>query len=157
MSLDRVLLVVAAAALMSGCHLFGKLTAGLPYSAGISTSRPRWAQLKVPTGLDSPNTQGALVIPVVLLAPPPPGKKDACLDVPPRYTPAPPNKAGQRDTHGAGRAGLSGLRLRSRSLRIRCLRVRRPHKFDRVSRLRYPCGRVERWPSGSKGARLESV
>jgi hypothetical protein len=33
------------------------------------------------------------VIPVVALAPPPPGKKDACLDVPPRYTPAPPNKA----------------------------------------------------------------
>jgi len=29
----------------------------------------------------------------VELAPPPPGPKDSCLDVPPRYKPAPPNKA----------------------------------------------------------------
>ncbi|HMK86460.1 MAG TPA: hypothetical protein VK437_10920, partial [Steroidobacteraceae bacterium] len=40
-----------------------------------------------------PNTQGALVIPTVELAPPPPGPHDACLDEPPRYKPAPPNKA----------------------------------------------------------------
>ena len=31
------------------------------------------APLKVPAGLDTPNTQGALVIPTVELAPPPPG------------------------------------------------------------------------------------
>ena len=92
MSLDRVLLVVAAAALMSGCHLFGKLTPDC-HTPQEYQRAGQVAQLKVPTGLDSPNTQGALVIPVVLLAPPPPGKKDACLDVPPRYTPAPPNKA----------------------------------------------------------------
>jgi len=49
--------------------------------------------LKVPEGLESPNTQGALVIPTVELAPPPPGSKDACLDLPPHYKPAPPNKA----------------------------------------------------------------
>ena len=51
------------------------------------------APLKVPAGLDTPNTQGALVIPTVDLAPPPPGPHDACLDTPPRYKPAPPNKA----------------------------------------------------------------
>ena len=51
--------------------------------------------LKVPAGLDTPNTAGALVIPTVELAPPPPGPHDACLDVPPRYKPAPPNKAAQ--------------------------------------------------------------
>jgi uncharacterized lipoprotein len=51
------------------------------------------APLKVPVGMDNPNTQGALVIPTVELAPPPPGPHQACLDVPPRYKPAPPNKA----------------------------------------------------------------
>ena len=91
MSLDRVLLVVAAAALMSGCHMFG-----LTSDCHAPQEYQRAGQvppLKVPAGLDSPNTQGALVIPAVMLAPPPPGKKDACLDVPPRYKPAPPNKA----------------------------------------------------------------
>jgi uncharacterized lipoprotein len=52
------------------------------------------APLKVPEGLDSPNTQGALVIPTVDLAAPPPGRHEACLDMPPRYKPAPTNKAG---------------------------------------------------------------
>jgi uncharacterized lipoprotein len=92
MSLDRVLLMVAAAALMSGCHLFSKLTPDChtPQEYQRAGQVP---PLKVPAGLDSPNTQGALVIPPVMLAPPPPGPKDACLDVPPRYQPAPPNKA----------------------------------------------------------------
>jgi uncharacterized lipoprotein len=92
MSLDRVLMLIAAATLTSGCHLFSKLTP--------DCHRPQEYQragqvppLKVPEGLDTPNTQGALVIPKVDLAPPPPGPKDACLDVPPRYKPAPPNKA----------------------------------------------------------------
>jgi hypothetical protein len=43
--------------------------------------------------LDSPNTAGALVIPAVTDVPPPPGRKDTCYDVPPRYKPAPQNKA----------------------------------------------------------------
>jgi uncharacterized lipoprotein len=92
MSLDRVLLVVAATALMSGCHLFSKLTPDChtPQEYQRAGQMP---PLKVPAGLDSPNTQGALVIPTVEPAPPLPGPKDACLDVPPRYKPAPSNKA----------------------------------------------------------------
>jgi uncharacterized lipoprotein len=92
MSLDRVLSIVAAAALMSGCHLFSKLTPDC-HTRQEYQRAGQVAPLKVPTGLDKPNTQGALVIPTVELAPPPPGPKDACLDVPPRYQPAPPNKA----------------------------------------------------------------
>jgi uncharacterized lipoprotein len=92
MSLDRVSLVVGAAVLMSGCHLFGKLTPDC-HSQQEYQRAGQVAPLKVPAGLDAPNTQGALVIPTVELAPPPPGPKDACLDVPPRYKPAPPNKA----------------------------------------------------------------
>jgi uncharacterized lipoprotein len=92
MSLDRVLILIAAATLTSGCHLFSKLTPSC-HSPQEYQRAGQVPPLKVPAGLDTPNTQGALVIPSVELAPPPPGPKDACLDVPPRYKPAPPNKA----------------------------------------------------------------
>jgi len=92
MSFDRVLLIVAATApLMSGC-IFGKLTPDC-HTRQEYQRAGQVAPLKVPPGLDNPNTQSALVIPDVPVAPPPPGRKDACLDVPPRYKPAPPNKA----------------------------------------------------------------
>src|ERR1700675_3071636 len=92
MSLERVLMLIAAAALTTGCHLFSKLTPDC-HTAQEYQRAGQVAPLKVPAGLDSPNTQGAMVIPAVALAPPPPGKKDTCLDVPPRYLPAPSNKA----------------------------------------------------------------
>ena len=92
MSLDRVLMLIAAAALASGCHLFGKLTPDC-HTPQEYQRAGQVAPLKVPDGLDSPNTQGAMLIPPQALAPPPPGPKDTCLDVPPRYKPAPPNKA----------------------------------------------------------------
>lgn len=92
MSLDRVVILSAAAVLTSGCHLFSKLNpdchTGQEYQRAGQV-----APLKVPAGLDSPNTQGALVIPSVLVAPPAQGSKDACLDSPPRYKQAPSNKA----------------------------------------------------------------
>jgi uncharacterized lipoprotein len=85
-------MIVIAAALMSGCHLFSKLTPDChtPQEYQRAGQVP---PLKVPPGLDAPNTKDALVIPTVDLAPPPPGPKDVCLDVPPRYKPAPQNKA----------------------------------------------------------------
>ena len=93
MSLDRVLILIAAAALMSGCHLFSKLTPDC-HTPQEYQRAGQVAPLKVPQGLDSPNTQGALVIPPApAVALPPPGPKDTCLDVPPRYQAAPPNKA----------------------------------------------------------------
>jgi uncharacterized lipoprotein len=92
MSLDRVLILIAAATLASGCHLFSKLTPDC-HTPQEYQRAGQVAPLKVPPGLDSPNTKDALVIPTVELAPPPPGPKDACLDVPPRYQPAPTNKA----------------------------------------------------------------
>ena len=92
MSLDRALMLIAASALMSGCHLFSKLNPDChtkqEYQHALSAP-----PLKVPPGLDSPNTTGSLVIPTVTDVPPPPGPKDTCYDVPPRYKPAPQNKA----------------------------------------------------------------
>jgi opacity protein-like surface antigen len=93
MSLDRVLTLIVAAALMSGCHWFSKLTPDC-HTPQEYQRAGQIAPLKVPAGLDSPNTQGALVIPTVAVTPPPPGPNDLCLDVPPRYVPAPSNKAG---------------------------------------------------------------
>jgi uncharacterized lipoprotein len=92
MSLDRVVMLIAAGVLLSGCHLFSKLNPDChsrqEYQHALSAP-----PLKVPAGLDSPNTAGALVIPQVTDVPPPPGPKDTCYDVPPRYQPAPANKA----------------------------------------------------------------
>jgi hypothetical protein len=82
MSLDRILLLVATGALLSGCHLFGKLT------PDCHTPQEYQHALSAP-----PNTTGALVIPTVTDAPPPPGPHDTCYDIPPRYKAAPPNKA----------------------------------------------------------------
>lgn len=92
MSFERILLLVAASAAMSGCHLFSKLNPDChsPQEYQHALSAP---PLKVPAGLDSPNTAGALVIPTVTDAPPPPGPHDTCYDVPPRYKPAPTSKA----------------------------------------------------------------
>ena len=57
---------------MSGCHWFGNEATDChkpqEYQRAVQV-----APLKVPAGLDTPNTQGALVIPTVELAPPPPG------------------------------------------------------------------------------------
>jgi uncharacterized lipoprotein len=92
MSFDRVLMLIAAAALTSGCHLFSKITPDC-HTPQEYQRAGQVAPLKVPAGLDAPNTQGAMVIPAVTLAPPPPGPKDACLDRPPRYVAAPANKA----------------------------------------------------------------
>ncbi len=92
MSRDRAILMIAAATLMSGCHMFSHRTAECHRPQEYQRAA-QMAPLKVPPGLDSPNTQGALAIPTVELAPPPPGPHDACLDTPPRYKPAPPNKA----------------------------------------------------------------
>jgi uncharacterized lipoprotein len=85
-------MLTAAVLLMSGCHLFSKLTPDC-HTPQEYQRAGQVAPLKVPPGLDSPNTKDALVIPTVELAPPPPGPKDACLDQPPRYKAAPPNKA----------------------------------------------------------------
>jgi uncharacterized lipoprotein len=92
MSLVRILVLVTASALMSGCFIFKKLTPDChsPQEYQHALSAP---PLKVPAGMDTPNTAGALVIPTVTDAPPPPGPHDTCYDVPPRYKPAPPNKA----------------------------------------------------------------
>ncbi|HEY2677384.1 MAG TPA: outer membrane beta-barrel protein [Steroidobacteraceae bacterium] len=92
MSFVRVLWLAAASTALCGCSLFGKLQpdchSAQEYQHALSAP-----PLKVPAGMDSPNTTGSLAIPNVELAAPAPGPNDACYDVPPRYVAAPANKA----------------------------------------------------------------
>lgn len=92
MRVERILGFIGAATLLGGCHIVSRLNPDCHIKQEYQRAS-EVAPLKVPDGLDSPNTQGALVIPKVELAPPAPGPKDACLDLPPRYKPAPANKA----------------------------------------------------------------
>ena len=93
MRIHRIVLLIAVAMLSSGC---ARLLHGFAPDCHKPQEYQRAVQkppLQVPAGLDNPNTAGALVIPTVEVAPPPPGPRDQCMDVPPRYRPAPPNKA----------------------------------------------------------------
>ena len=92
MSFERALVFFAAAISLSGCHIVSRLHPDC-HTKQEYQHASQVAALKVPEGLDKPNTAGALVIPTVENAPPPPGPKDACFDQPPRYKPAPQNKA----------------------------------------------------------------
>jgi len=93
MRFGRILMAAAVAACLSGCHLLSRLQPDCHHPQEYQRAR-EVPPLIVPEGLDKPNTSGALAVPTVELAPPPPGPKDACLDIPPRYQPAPSNKAG---------------------------------------------------------------
>lgn len=96
MSLARTMVFLGGAILLSGCHrLSARLNPDCHIMQEYQQAR-QLAPLKVPQGLDNPNTQGALVIPTVDLAPPPPGLHDACYDQPPHFTPSPTNKAASR-------------------------------------------------------------
>ena len=93
MRLERIGLFIVFGSLLCGCHIVSRLNPDChvrqEYQQAIQV-----AALKVPEGLDNPNTEGALAIPSIGVAPPPPGPRDACLDLPPKYQPAPQNKAG---------------------------------------------------------------
>jgi uncharacterized lipoprotein len=93
MSLDRTLPIIAAAMLLCACHTFSRVVPDCRKPQEYQRAA-QLAPLKVPAGLDTPNTQGALAIPTVELSAPPPGPNTACLDTPPRYKPAPTSKAG---------------------------------------------------------------
>ena len=93
MRIHRIVPLVALGVLSSGCaHLLHGFAPDChkPQEYQRAVQKP---PLQVPAGLDTPNTTGALLIPAVELAPPPPGRRDQCMDVPPRYKAAPPNKA----------------------------------------------------------------
>ncbi|MGH8259408.1 MAG: hypothetical protein ACREUG_06925 [Steroidobacteraceae bacterium] len=96
-ALCRVLLCAGAALVLAGCHR-GLLrdhacNKPQPYDSAQSIT-----PLKVPPGIDAPDTHAALQIPALNEpAPPPRGLREPCLDEPPSYaTPAPAPGATKR-------------------------------------------------------------
>jgi uncharacterized lipoprotein len=84
----RIALIAMAAALLglTGCKHLRTLGSACnkpkPYMTAQTT-----APLKIPPGLDVPDTANALRVPALNAPTPPPRKKtDPCLDEPPRYT-----------------------------------------------------------------------
>jgi hypothetical protein len=69
--------------LLGGCHALRNSSCNAPQVYMRAQSVPA---LKIPAGLDAPETTSALRIPVLNEpAPPPRGAKDPCLDAPPRF------------------------------------------------------------------------
>lgn len=78
--------VTVLALALSGCKVFGGGSCNKPREYTNSESV---APLKVPEGLDMPNTGSALRVPELDTPEQPRGPNDPCLDEPPRYaTPA---------------------------------------------------------------------
>jgi uncharacterized lipoprotein len=89
-SVVRVGLILVMALALPGCKVFRSATASChkkqPYMAASSIPT-----LKIPPGLDVPDTTNALRIPDLKEPAPPPRKgKDPCLDQPPQYKVAKP-------------------------------------------------------------------
>lgn len=78
--------LAAVLPVLSGCHTLHALTAESchkpqPYTKAVSVP-----PLKIPPGLNAPNTSTALVVPPLKgPLPPPPTAKDPCLDAPPAF------------------------------------------------------------------------
>ena len=92
-------LVLAALGLaLGGCHSFHNLTRSCRPDTNGYLKASSVAPIKVPVGIDPPETRSVLQIPVLNEpAPPPRGPRDACLDEPPKFTepkgPRPPPAA----------------------------------------------------------------
>ena len=83
---NGVMLVVLGLALC-GCRSLHRLTQSCNTDTDGYKQATTVPAIKVPAGIDAPDTKSALQIPVLNEpAPPPPGPKDPCLDAPPKYT-----------------------------------------------------------------------
>ena len=92
-ALRSLLLLAALVAVLSGCHPFRHFTYAChkPQVYMRATSIP---SLKIPTGLDPPDTTNALHLPP-LTEPAPPARsgRQPCLDEPPSFKVAKPPQA----------------------------------------------------------------
>jgi uncharacterized lipoprotein len=86
----RWLAIALALGAVSGCH-FLKSRTGCHADQEYRHAQ-QLAPLKVPAGLDAPNTATALVIPDVRTDIPARGPREACLEEPPQYRPSTPAK-----------------------------------------------------------------
>ena len=78
--------LAVALPVLSGCHTMRALTAASCHKPQPYQKAASIAPLKIPSGLNGPDTSDALVVPKLKGPTPPlPGAKDPCLDAPPSY------------------------------------------------------------------------
>ena len=78
--------LAAVLPVLSGCHTLRALTAESCYKPQLYTRAGSIAPLKIPDGLNAPDTSDALVVPPLKgPSPPPPKPGEPCLDAPPSY------------------------------------------------------------------------
>ena len=72
--------------LVSGCHFFRSASAKACHGPQPYQQAKSVPPLKIPPGMDAPDTTNALRLPTLSEPPPPPRKgKDPCLDEPPPF------------------------------------------------------------------------
>ena len=82
--------------LAGGCHIFRNANAKACHNPQPYQKAQTVAPLKIPSGLDPPDTTNALRLPTLNEPPPPPRKgKEPCLDEPPPYKVTQPTKTPQ--------------------------------------------------------------
>lgn len=83
-------LILAALVLLPGCRLLNRTSCNKPQAYQKAEDNPA---LKIPLGLDAPDTRTALHIPPLTEPVAPRGPDDPCLDAPPSYVTAPARPA----------------------------------------------------------------
>ena len=76
--------IATAILVLPGCKRFTTASCNKPQVYANADDVP---PLRIPGGLDAPNTRGALKIPELNEVEAPRAKGDPCLDMPPRYSP----------------------------------------------------------------------
>jgi uncharacterized lipoprotein len=91
-----IALLVLLLPLAGGCHLFRGATAKACHGPQAYQEARSMAPLKIPAGLDAPDTSNALRLPQLNEpAPPPRSGKQPCLDEPPPFKITQPAKVPQ--------------------------------------------------------------
>jgi hypothetical protein len=84
--LRNAVVLTAVGVALSGCHALHYWTHSCENDTYGYTKASSIPPLRVPEGLDPPDTKSALQVPALNEPPPPPrGSKDPCLDEPPKF------------------------------------------------------------------------
>jgi uncharacterized lipoprotein len=82
----QILALVPLLLVLSGCHLIRAVSASGCHESKTYLQAQSVPALKVPAGLDAPDTTNALRLPQLNEPPPPPRRgKEPCLDAPPSF------------------------------------------------------------------------
>jgi uncharacterized lipoprotein len=91
-----ILLLLLLSPLVGGCHFFRSASAKACHSPQPYQKAQSVPPLKIPSGLDAPDTTNALHLPTLKEpGPPPRSGKQPCLDEPPPYKVTQPSKTPQ--------------------------------------------------------------